>query len=41
MFHFYILYKYQKTSGFPTFSVGIEMEHWCEINLYVAIASYL
>ena len=41
MLHFYILYKYQKTRDFPMFSVGIEMEYWCEINHYVAIASYL
>ena len=28
IFHFYTLWKRQKTSGFQTFSEGIEMEHW-------------
>ena len=32
MLHFYILWKRQKTFGFLTFSGGIEMEHWREID---------
>ena len=32
MFHFYILWKHQKTSGFLMFSGGIEVEHWLKMG---------
>ena len=32
IFHFYSSWKRQKTSGFPTFSGGTEIEHWLEFN---------
>ena len=33
VFHFYTPWKRQKTSGFLTFSGGIEMEHWRQNGL--------
>ena len=30
MFHLYALWKSHKTSGFMTFSGGVEIEHWPE-----------
>ena len=33
MFHFYTPGKRQKTFGLLTFSRGIEMEHWAEMDL--------
>ena len=32
MFHFYTPWKRQKTRGFLTFLVGIEIEHWLELG---------
>ena len=32
IFQFYTPWKRQKTLGFPTFLVGIEMEHWAKID---------
>ena len=29
--HFYTYWKCQQNSGFPTFSRGIEIEHWHDI----------
>ena len=32
MFHFYTIWKHQKTSGFLIFSGGIEVEHWLKMG---------
>ena len=39
MLPFYTPWKRQKTTGFPTFSEGIERKHWPEMgeDLYSAI----
>ena len=35
VFHYYTLWERQKTSGFLTFSGGIEMEHWTWYGLKI------
>ena len=32
-----MLYEFLKTSGFLTFSEGIEIEHWLKIDQYLSV----